>query len=97
MSEAKQTEDGKKKTLFPGINFSTFLFSLNSSALYNLGVVECPDTGEKVVNLTIAKQTIDIIGMLQEKTIGNLSIEEANLIKNILHDLRMMYVNIKGS
>ncbi len=97
MSEAKQTIDGnKKKTLFPGINFSTFLFSLNSSALYHLGEVEDPGTGKKIVNLTLAKQTIDVIGMLQEKTMGNLSLEEASLIKNILHDLRIMYVNAKG-
>lgn len=49
-------------------------------------------TGKKEKNLPLAKQTIDIIGMLAEKTRGNLSDDEEKLVKNILHDLRMMYV-----
>ena len=43
----------------------------------------------------MAKQTIDILSMLQEKTVGNLSEEEENLLKNVLYDLRMMYVKAK--
>jgi hypothetical protein len=44
----------------------------------------------------MAKQTIDILSMLEEKTAGNLSNEEKNLLKNILYDLRLMYVKEKG-
>ena len=76
----------------PEINFATFIFSLNSSALVALGVVGDPASGKKEKNLTLAKQTIDILGMLQEKTKGNLSSDEEQLLKNILHDLRIMYV-----
>jgi len=76
----------------PEINFATFIFSLNASALLHLGVMEDPATGKKVKNLPVGKQTIDILGMIEEKTKGNLSKEEENLLKNILYDLRIIYV-----
>jgi hypothetical protein len=80
----------------PQINFATFIFSLNSSVLVHLGVIDDPATGKKVRNLPIAKQTIDILGMLEEKTQGNLTDDEAKMLKNILYDLRMIYVKEKG-
>jgi hypothetical protein len=80
---------------FPEINFATFVASLNASALLQLGAIEDPTSGTKNKNLPMAKQTIDIISMLQEKTAGNLSTEEENLLKNILYDLRLMYVKEK--
>jgi hypothetical protein len=76
----------------PKINFSTFIFSLNSSALYHLGLVPDPTTGKQEKNLLLAKQSIDILGMLDEKTQGNLSHDEEKLLRHILHDLRLMYV-----
>ena len=80
---------------FPEINFSTFVVSLNASALLNLGAIEDPSSGAKNKNLPMAKQTIDILSMLQEKTVGNLNAEEESLLKNILYDLRLMYVKEK--
>jgi hypothetical protein len=80
----------------PKIDFATFIFSLNSSALMHLGVIEEPGTGNKVKNLPLAKQTIDILGVMEEKTRGNLTEDEDNLLRNILHDLRIMYVREKG-
>lgn len=79
----------------PGINFATFIFSLNSSALVHLGALTAPGGSGKAINLPLAKQTIDILGMLEDKTSGNLTDEEANLLKNMLHDLRLMYVKLK--
>ncbi len=76
----------------PAINFSTFIFSLNSSALVQLGMMADPTTGETGKNLPLAKQTIDIISMLEEKTRGNLQADEAAMIKSILYDLRIHYV-----
>jgi hypothetical protein len=76
----------------PEINFPTFIFSLNSSALVNLGVIEDPVTNQKEKNLLLAKQTIDILGMMEEKTQGNLSDDEANMLKTMLYELRMLYV-----
>ncbi|BBO85503.1 DUF1844 domain-containing protein [Desulfosarcina ovata] len=96
------TEDagGKPQTSgsppLPTINFATFIFSLNSSALVQLGMMEDPMTGQKTKNLPMAKQTIDVISMLEEKTRGNLDGDEAAMIKNILYDLRILYVKEKG-
>jgi hypothetical protein len=80
----------------PAINFATFIFSLNSSALTQLGLVADPVTDEKGKNLPLAKQTIDILSMLQEKTRGNLDPDEAAMLKNILYDLRILYVKEKS-
>jgi hypothetical protein len=80
----------------PEINFPTFIFSLNSSALLNLGAIEDPGTGQKTKNLSLAKQTIDILAMLEKKTKGNLTDDEAAMLKNILFELRILYVKEKG-
>ncbi|KAF0120555.1 MAG: hypothetical protein FD151_1611, partial [bacterium] len=66
--------------------------SLNSSALFHFGEIPDPATNKREKNLPIAKQTIDIIGMLKEKTKGNLTNDEEILIDHILYDLRMRYV-----
>ena len=94
--EAAATEEPIEESQLPEINFATFIFSLNSSALVHLGMIEDPATQKNVKSLPLAKQTIDILGMLEEKTQGNLSTDEENLLKNILHDLRLMYVREKG-
>jgi hypothetical protein len=104
MTDEKQENTGKsapddQKTStspLPAINFATFIFSLNSSALAQLGIMEDPMTGEKARNLPLAKQTIDILSMLEEKTRGNLAADEAAMLKNILYDLRILYVKEKG-
>lgn len=96
-SDAASAKSSKTTSYsLPEITFSTFIFSLNSSALVMLGAVEDPQTGQKTKNLPLAKQTIDMIAMIEEKTLGNLTNDEANLLKNILHDLRIMYVKEKG-
>ena len=80
----------------PEINFSTFIISLNASALVHLGVIDDPATGKKIKNLPMGKQTIDILGMIEEKTKGNLLKEEEDLLRNILYDLRIIYVKEQG-
>lgn len=77
----------------PPVDFGTFVISLGTSALYHMGLVKDPRTGEAgEKNLPVARQTIDTIEMLQDKTRGNLSEEEANLMKNLLTELRMRFV-----
>ena len=99
--ESEKTKDEapervpEEEPQLPEINFSTFVFSLNASALVNLGEIENPGTGKIEKNLALAKQTIDILGMLEEKTRGNLTADEANLLKSILYDLRLNYVKKK--
>ncbi len=98
---AGQEEAGKKPeaekreepTALPAIDFATFVVSLSSSALINLGIAPDPMTGEQKKDLAIAKQTIDMLGMLQEKTRGNLTEEEGQLLESMLYDLRMRYVD----
>lgn len=96
-SESAAARDQEKTDYqLPEINFATFIFSLNHSVLVHLGVMEDPSTGNKVKNLPLAKQTIDILGMLEEKTRGNLTQDEEKMLKNILYDLRMIYIKEKG-
>jgi hypothetical protein len=84
------------ETQMPAIDFATFVISLNSSALVQLGILEEPGSGQKVKDLALAKQTIDVLAMLEEKTKGNLNRDEENIIKSILYDLRMLYVKEKA-
>jgi len=78
----------------PPIDFATFVLSLGTSALYHLGLVEDPQTGEKNPrpNVPLARQTIDTIEMLRDKTRGNLSDEESRLLDSLLYELRMQFV-----
>ena len=79
----------------PDIDFGTFIISLASSVLMHLGEIEHPDSSKHEENLSLAKQTIDILGMLQEKTRGNLTTDDEQLLTNLLYDLRMKYVAAK--
>src|SRR3982751_937726 len=74
-------------------DFHTFLVSLSMSVLYHLGEIEGPDGRPGPVELSLAKETIDVIAMLQEKTRGNLTGPEEHLIENLLADLRLRYVD----
>jgi hypothetical protein len=76
------------------IDFATFTMSLASSALIHLGELQ-PPGGEARHDLGLAKQTIDILGMLAEKTRGNLTSDEAKLLEHLLYDLRLKYVEAK--
>jgi uncharacterized protein DUF1844 len=79
----------------PEIDFGVFVMSLASSVLVHLGEIEHPDAAAAQLNLPLAKQTLDILGMLRDKTRGNLTQEETQLLDNLLYDLRMKYVDAK--
>jgi hypothetical protein len=89
---AADAEAPKPRPLLPEINFPTFVASLNASALVHLGVIDDPVSGQREKELSMAKQTIDILSLLQQKTAGNLTPDEDSLLKSILYDLRMLYV-----
>lgn len=72
--------------------FETFALSLASSAMLHLGAMPDPETNEPRQNLPLAKQTIDILSMLEEKTRGNLTPHEDKLLGTLLYDLRLRYV-----
>ena len=94
--EPSPVDESDQQPPLPEINFATFVVSLNASALLHLGAIEDPTTGKTGKNLPMAKQTIDILSLLEEKTAGNLSKDEENLLKSILYDLRIIYVKEKN-
>lgn len=77
-------------------DFSSFLLSLGSSTLVHLGELEHPDHADTAKNLALAKQSLDILAMLQDKTRGNLTDGEAKLLEQLLYELRMKYVAARG-
>jgi hypothetical protein len=76
------------------IDFSTFIYSLGTTALMSLGVIPNPVTSEMKEDIATAKQNIDILGLLQEKTKGNLSEEEEKTLAAILLETRTKYCEI---
>lgn len=81
----------------PEISFSAFVISLSTQALMHLGEVANPLSGKVETDIPVAKQLIDIIGVLREKTRGNLDSGEERLMEDVLFDLRMRYVEaVKG-
>ena len=93
--EAKKDTEGCGK--LPGdpetpIDFATFILSLSSTAAYHLGLAPHPEKESSHRNIPMAKQTIDILCILKEKTKGNLSESEQSLLSEIIYNLRMAYV-----
>jgi Domain of unknown function (DUF1844) len=78
----------------PALDFNALILSLGSSVIVHLGEAPDPTTGQKrdQPELPMAQQSIDLLVMLQEKTRGNLTDEEARFLENMLFDLRMLYV-----
>ena len=85
---------GEAPKALPQIDFATFVMSLASSVLIHLGEMQGPGQEERV-NLPLAKQTVDILGMLEEKTRGNLTDEEARVLQHLLFDLRLKFVEAR--
>ena len=80
-----------------GATFSDFLFWLATMAAVQFGDIPDPATGRPIEpNLVGAGHLIEVIGMLQEKTAGNLSAEESKLLDSLLYDLRMRFVEAQG-
>ena len=94
--EAQKEAQVEQPPPVPEVTFSAFVYSLSTSALVHLGEIPEPITEKMDKNLPLAKQTIDILGILQEKTKGNLTQEEENLLNSFLYDLRMRYVKAIG-
>ena len=80
----------------PEITFSSLIFSLSSTAFMHLGAIPDPNTGKQEKNLPLAKQAIDLLGVLREKTRNNLDQEEENLFEHLLYDLRLAYIKEVG-
>ena len=88
-----RSETAAEPGAYPPIDFHTFILSLGSSALYHMGELDGPDGQPHELDLPLAKHTIDVIAMLQEKTKGNLTPPEATLVESLLYDQRLRYVD----
>jgi hypothetical protein len=75
------------------MTFEKFIASLYMSALMQLGMA-APEGGQPHVDLMGARQTIDIIALLQEKTKSNLTSKEETMLQNVLYELRMAYLEV---
>ena len=94
--DAKSAGTGSPGEL-PEIDFSTFVLSLSHSALVHLGDAPNPASGRSEVSLPMARQTIDLLALLQAKSQGNLTGEEEHILDQALFDLRMRYVEVAKS
>lgn len=91
--EAAQEIEGS----LPQLDFTTFVLSLSTSALMHLGEVGLSEAETLTPNLPLARQTIDLLAVLEQKTKGNLTGEEERLLTHILAELRLRYVQkMKG-
>jgi hypothetical protein len=98
-AESVQTEeDLLSEEDVPGADdpasFINFLMSIASNAAASLGMMEHPVTGQRGVDLPLAKHWIDVLGMLQQKTRGNLAAQEQQIFEGLLADLRLQYVTL---
>lgn len=104
--EPKETEE-KEETLkkdspppntkrepspLPPVDFASFILSLAASTQVHLGLIPMPNGRKEEKNIPLAKQTIDVLGVLEEKTKGNLTEDEEKILKEILYSLRLQYV-----
>ncbi|HEV7858004.1 MAG TPA: DUF1844 domain-containing protein [Pyrinomonadaceae bacterium] len=78
-------------------SFINFLMSIASNAAAALGMMEHPATGQRGVDLPLGKHWIDVLGMIQQKTSGNLVPQEQQILEGILADLRMQYVSLTSA
>jgi hypothetical protein len=89
---------GKKEEVgedaLPQLDFATFVLSLSHSVLMHLGEAPHPEGDATHKDLPLARQTIDLLGVLEEKTKGNLTGDEERLLSHVLFDLRMRFVEV---
>ena len=93
--------ESSAETELPGAedpaSFASFMMSIASNAASSLGMMEHPVTGKREVDLELGKHWIDVLGMLEQKTRGNLLPQEEQILEGLLADLRMQYVSLSNS
>lgn len=85
------------KCVMPQVTFTSLVLSLNTTALYHMGELVHPESGEKHVDLELVKHTIDTLVLLQDKSKGNLDNDEKQLLDKVLYDLKMRFVKAKDN
>ncbi|MCK4839986.1 MAG: DUF1844 domain-containing protein [Desulfobulbaceae bacterium] len=92
--EGQVLRDGK--CIMPEVTFTAFVMSLNTAALFHCGELADPETGKTAQDLVLVKHTIDTLDLLKDKTRGNLTKDEENLLETVLYDLKLRYVKLAG-
>lgn len=96
MSDEKRGETFTMKDASPSpqgpITFTTFLMGMASSAFIHMGAAPHPETGQTAQDLVLARQSLDLLAMLRDKTRGNLTPDEERLFDGLLTDLRLRFV-----
>ncbi len=90
-----QMRDAGDKKPLPKMDFTTFCLSLATSAMIHLGLAPEPEGGKQEKSLPLARQTIDILELLEAKTKGNLTPDEEQLLQTVLYDLRLRYIEAR--
>ncbi|MBI4466998.1 MAG: DUF1844 domain-containing protein [Acidobacteria bacterium] len=91
---ARQAYDRQRPPRDYKVDFETLVMSLSTSAMYQLGLVEDPARGAIPADLEAARHTIDMLAVIQEKTRGNLSPREQQLLEQVLYELRLAYLSL---
>ena len=89
--------DQDRRDQIPPASFTVLLSTLATQAMAGLGIFPDPTTGKPTVDRPLAKHFIDTIGMLEVKTKGNLTDDEARQVEDALHQLRMVYLSTADS
>ncbi|MGE4559306.1 MAG: DUF1844 domain-containing protein [Desulfobulbus sp.] len=89
-----RVRDASGRCVMPEVTFASLVLSLNTSALYHMGELPHPETGQRVVDRELAKHTIDTLALLAEKTKGNLDADECELLNRVLYELKMRFVKL---
>jgi hypothetical protein len=88
-------EEGQEEAEdLPAVDFSTFVLSLSHSVLVHMGDAPSPVHGRSEPNLPLARQTIDLIALLEQKTRGNLSGDEERILSQVLYDLKVRFIEV---
>jgi len=95
--QAKASSDGAKDQAggagrMPPANFETLISTMATQALFAMGAIPDPSTGQRMQHLDLARHHIDMLGVLEEKTKGNLTEEETNLLTTTAYELRSRYI-----
>ena len=96
VAEASQEEEASQappQDSSRSVDFASFLLSLATTGMVHLGEIPEPSTGQKSEDLEGARQMIEILDIMKEKTEGNLSGEESKLLENLLYELRMKFLS----
>ena len=89
-----RVRDASGRCVMPEVTFASFILSLNTSALYHMGELPHPETGQRVIDRELAKHTIDTLTLLANKTKGNLESDENELLTRILYELKIRFVKL---